>query len=142
MSDCVFCAIVSGEAPASLVHRDEHTVAFLDIAPATRGHLLVVPRRHAARLADLDPEDGARMFRVAQRIAVALRGAPLDATGVNLFLADGEVAGQEVLHAHLHVLPRREGDGFRVSADFGEPGRDDLDDQAAAIRSALGSTWR
>lgn len=140
MSHCVFCAIASGEAPASLVHRDDRIVAFLDIAPATPGHLLVVPTRHATHLADLDPEDGARMFRVAQRIAVALRGAAHDAAGVNLFLADGEVAGQEVFHTHLHVLPRREGDGFRVSAGFREPARHELDEQAAAIRSALASS--
>ena len=81
----------------------------------------MVPKRHASDLAALDPDDGARMFGVAQRLAAALRASSLEPEGVNLFLADGEVAGQEVFHAHLHVLPRRTGDGFGVRADFRHP---------------------
>lgn len=136
--ECVFCAIVAGEAPASHVYGDDHVIAFMDIAPATPGHVLVVPRAHAPYLRDLDPDDGARMFRVAQRIAQALRDSSIPTAGINLFLADGEVAQQEVFHAHLHVVPRTRGDGFRVEAEFGRPERDLLDAQATAIRQALG----
>jgi diadenosine tetraphosphate (Ap4A) HIT family hydrolase len=129
--DCVFCSIVAGDLPASRVYDDDRVLAFADIRPATTGHLLVVPKRHAAGLATLDPEDGARMFQVAQRLAAALRASSIEPEGVNLFLADGEVAGQEVFHAHLHVLPRRAGDGFG--------GRDELDRVAGLVREALDS---
>ena len=138
-TECVFCAIVAGTAEASIVHSDEHVVAFMDIRPVVPGHLLVVPRRHAVGLADLDPEDGARVFRVAQRLARALRDSALRDSGlrcdgVNLFLADGVAAGQEVFHVHLHVLPRHPGDGFRLQFDAKFPPRTELDEHARLIR--------
>ncbi len=136
-SDCVFCGIVAGRLDASRVFENDTVLAFLDIAPATPGHLLVVPKAHAANLAELDPETGAQMFRVGQRMAAALRDSDLRCEGVNLFLADGEVAGQEVSHAHLHVLPRFEGDGFRLHAEFTHPSRDELQAQATALRAVL-----
>jgi diadenosine tetraphosphate (Ap4A) HIT family hydrolase len=136
-SDCIFCSIVAGESPSTPLYDDERVLAFMDINPATPGHLLVVPRRHATYLADLDPADGAAMFTAGQRLAAAVRAA-MQAGGVNLFLADGEVAGQEVFHAHLHVLPRRAGDGFGVRADFQHPERTVLEEQASVIRDALG----
>lgn len=140
MASCVFCAIVAGEAPASVVHRDDLVWAFLDIAPLVPGHTLVVPVAHAEGLGDLDPAAGGRMFRVAQRVAGALRGVEPGLGGVNLFLADGRGAGQEVMHAHLHVLPRRRGDGVRI--DLGivhrrHPDRAELDETADRLRTAL-----
>ena len=135
--DCVFCAIVAGDLPASRVYDDELVLGFMDLNPATPGHLLVVPKRHAADLAGLDPDDGAHMFRVAQRLAAAVRASAVAPEGINLFLADGEVAGQEVFHAHLHVVPRRRGDGFGVRAVFGSPSREELDRHAREIRTAL-----
>jgi histidine triad (HIT) family protein len=138
-ASCIFCDIVAGAAPASVVHRDDLCLAFMDIRPITPGHLLVVPLAHAAYLADLDPPVGARLFTVAQRLAAGLRLSGLRADGVNFFLADGEAAGQEVFHLHLHLFPRFEGDGFglRFSPDYGQPvGRDRLDREAAAIASA------
>ncbi|MFL5910571.1 MAG: HIT family protein [Gaiellaceae bacterium] len=130
---CVFCEIVAGHAPASIVFEDERTVTFLDHQPVSTGHMLVVPRRHAASLVELDPDDGAQLFRVGMRGAAALR-----ADGVNLYLADGEVAGQEVFHVHLHVIPRRAGDGlgFRHGADFSVRERAELDETAMALREA------
>jgi diadenosine tetraphosphate (Ap4A) HIT family hydrolase len=136
--ECVFCAVVAGDLPASQVYDDERVLAFADLHPATTGHLLVVPKRHAPDLAALEPEDGARMFQVAQRLAAALRASSIEPEGVNLFLADGAVAGQEVLHAHLHVLPRRTGDGFGIRADFASPSREELDRVAGLVRAALG----
>ena len=133
---CVFCDIVAGHAPASIVFQDERTITFLDHRPVTPGHMLVVPRRHAAFLADLDPEDGAQLFRVGQRGAAALRASSLRCEGVNFHLADGEVAGQEVFHVHLHVLPRFTGDGFglRFPPDYRIRERAELDEAAAAVR--------
>jgi histidine triad (HIT) family protein len=134
VSDCLFCGIVAGELEASRVDEDERTVSFLDIRPIAPGHTLVVPRKHAARLAELDPDDGAALFRTGQRLAAALR-----AEGVNFFLADGEAAGQEVFHVHLHVVPRAPGDGFglRFPPGYRIRGRAELDAEAERIRSAL-----
>jgi diadenosine tetraphosphate (Ap4A) HIT family hydrolase len=133
---CVFCDIVAGHAPASILFQDERTITFLDHRPVTPGHMLVVPRRHAAFLADLDPEDGAQLFRVGLRGAAALRASSLRCEGVNFHLADGEVAGQEVFHVHLHVLPRFTGDGFglRFPPDYRIRERAELDEAAAAVR--------
>ena len=140
MGSCIFCDILAGELPSSIVYQDEICSAFLDIQPVNPGHLLVIPNEHAAGLSDLDPEVGAHVFTVAQRIAGALRDSGLRCEGVNLFAADGAAAGQEVFHVHLHVIPRFRGDGFgfRFGPKYGQrPPRSDLDDLAARIRSAL-----
>ncbi|WFR72280.1 HIT family protein [Prescottella defluvii] len=138
MSHCVFCAIIAGESEASIVYDDEHTIAFMDIRPFTPGHLLVVPKTHAANLAALDPADGGRLFQVGQRMAAALRESTVAADGINFFLADGAAAGQEVFHVHLHVVPRTVGDGFGLRGRPGTPPRADLDYLAGSIRGRLG----
>ena len=136
--ECVFCRIVAGELDASVVHEDERTLAFLDIQPLTSGHLLVVPRQHATSLAELDPHDGAELFRVAQRAAAALRHSVLRCEGVNFFLADGVAAGQDVFHVHLHVFARFPGDGFglQLPPDHSIRPREELDATALALRRA------
>jgi histidine triad (HIT) family protein len=138
MNECLFCRLMSGQAEVSVVYEDERTVTFMDIQPVVRGHVLVVPRRHAAYLADLDVEDGAQLFRVGQLAAAALRASDLRCEGVNFFLADGEAAGQDVFHVHLHVFPRHEGDGFelRFSPDYSMRPRDELDQAARALTHA------
>jgi histidine triad (HIT) family protein len=109
---CIFCDILSGKIPASFVYRDERVAAFMDIQPVNIGHVLVVPISHAVGMEDLKEEDGAAVFLAAQRVARALKKSDLRCEGVNLFLADGEAAMQEVFHVHLHVFPRFAGDGF------------------------------
>jgi histidine triad (HIT) family protein len=134
---CVFCGIIAGDQPASFVYSDGGVVAFLDVRPVTPGHLLVVPRVHAELLADLPEATAPELFGAALRLQRALRGSGLRCDGVNLFLADGEAAGQEVAHVHLHVVPRFPGDGFRIDGDWSRsPSRAELDAQAAAIRGA------
>jgi histidine triad (HIT) family protein len=108
----------------------------MDLASANPGHLLVVPRAHASSLADLDEETGAHLFVVAMRMADALRASGLRCEGINVVLADGAAAGQEVFHAYLHVIPRWDGDEFRVEAEWSWPERSELDAAAAAIRAA------
>lgn len=140
MSDCVFCGILAGNLPSSAVFRDDVCCAFLDIRPVNPGHVLVVPIAHAGCLAELDADVGAHVFKVGQRMAAALRGSGLRCEGVNLFLADGAVAGQEVFHVHLHVIPRYAGDGFglRFGPGYGAmPARGELDGVADRIRRAL-----
>lgn len=137
--DCIFCAIVSGDAEASFVYQDDLVVSFLDTRPVTAGHLLVVPRDHMPQLADITEDVGARMFSVALRLAQALRDSGLPCEGINLFHADGEVAFQEVFHSHLHVIPRHSGDSFKISADWRDsPERAELETQATLICRALG----
>jgi diadenosine tetraphosphate (Ap4A) HIT family hydrolase len=134
--ECVFCRILDGRSPASLVAADEHAVAFMDLQPAVPGHLLVIPRAHASGLAELDDADGAAVWALGARIARRLRAAGL-AEGVNFLLADGVAAGQEVWHVHLHVLPRHRGDGMGFTADWQTPERAELDAAAARVRAAL-----
>ena len=139
-TDCIFCKILDGSLEASVVYRDERCTAFLDIQPVNPGHLLIVPNVHASYLADLDADDGAQMFRVAQKLGAALRRSGVRCEGVNLFLADGEAAMQEVFHVHLHVFPRYDGDGFGLR--FGPnymnlPPRSELHMVAEAVRSVL-----
>ena len=136
---CVFCRILAGELPGTFVYRDDRCAAFMDIKPVTPGHLLVIPLNHATHLADLDPAAAAHLMEVGHRLAGALRGSGLRCEGVNFFLADGEAAGQEVFHVHLHVLPRFQGDGFglRFGPDYVERPRADLERSAGSIRGAI-----
>ena len=134
-ADCEFCDIIAGRGPASVVHSDESVLVLLDIRPLNTGHLLVIPRAHASYLADLDPAVGGHVFAVAQRMAAALRRSGVPCEGVNLFLADGEAAFQEVFHVHLHVIPRTVGDGFRIKARWRRPSRAELDATAERVRA-------
>lgn len=113
-SDCIICKLLLGELEVSMVYQDDCCSAFMDIQPVNPGHVLVVPNRHAPNLASLNEEEGAQIFRVAQRLAKVLRSGIVRCEGINFFLADGEAAGQEVFHVHLHVFPRYVDDGFRL----------------------------
>ena len=137
---CIFCRIADHELPASIIYEDDRTMVFLDIQPINPGHLLVIPKKHADSLRDLPAEDAAQIMQVGQLMDQALRKSNLRCEGVNLFLADGRAAGQEVHHVHLHVFPRFRGDGFELSYDpemHKQPGRHQLDNNAMEIRKAL-----
>jgi len=140
MDDCIFCRIIKGVEPASIVYSDDKVLAFMDITPVNPGHLLVIPKAHAAQLLELDPEIGAHMFKVAMSIVEALRHSGIKCEGVNLFLADGEAAFQDIFHVHLHVIPRFSGDGFglKLGPEYGiRPDRKELDEIAGKIRTAM-----
>jgi len=109
--DCIFCRIVAGELPAVRLYEDDHVLSFLDIRPLRPGHALVIPKAHCTDLRDCPPELGGALLAGVQRVAAAVCEAT-GTGGFNLFNANGEVAGQEVFHLHLHILPRLEGDGF------------------------------
>src|SRR5687767_7598630 len=123
--DCLFCGIVAGDIPSARVDEDERTVAFMDISPATRGHLLVVPREHAKDLSEIAPEDLEACARMAQRLARRVQER-LGADGVNLLNSCGEAAWQTVLHFHLHVIPRYAGDPLRLPWVPGPGDRDEI----------------
>ena len=140
MDSCIFCDILASKLPASIVYQDEVCTAFMDIQPVNEGHLLVVPNEHAAHLANLEPKTGSHMFAVAQRIAQAVRESGVRCQGINLFVADGAPAGQEVFHVHIHIIPRYRGDGFgfRFGPSYGQrPARTELDRVAEQVREAL-----
>jgi histidine triad (HIT) family protein len=133
---CVFCAITAGDAPAIRIYEDDNYLAILDIRPFTRGHTLVIPKRHTVDLTDTPPETLAGMAAIGQRIARAARSTEL-ADATNIGINDGRAAFQSVFHIHLHVLPRRDGD--KLSVAKGMLLRRDPDREATAriLRDAL-----
>lgn len=114
---CVFCAVVAGDAPAVRIFEDDDYLAFLDIRPFTRGHTLVIPKRHFVDLTDTPAPTLAGMVAVGQRVARAARASGLHADGNNLAINDGTAAFQSVFHIHLHVVPRR-GVGLGAKLSF------------------------
>jgi histidine triad (HIT) family protein len=132
--DCLFCKIVAGEIPATIVAEDERTIAFMDINPATRGHALVVPREHAADVFAIDPADLQAVAASAQRIAQRAR-EKLGAAGVNLLNSSGAAAWQTVFHFHLHVIPRYDGDPLRLPWIPAPGDMDDIKAAAEQLRS-------
>jgi histidine triad (HIT) family protein len=133
--DCLFCKIVAGDLPATLVREDEWTVAFMDINPATRGHLLVVPREHSTNLLEIGREDLAACAAAAQALA-ALVSERLGADGVNVLNSCGRAAWQTVSHFHLHVIPRYAGDPLRLPWTPGPGDRDEIAATAAELTRA------
>jgi histidine triad (HIT) family protein len=139
VTDCVFCAIASGDLPAEIVLADEVVVAFLDRRPLFKGHVLVIPREHYETLADLPPDLVGPLFTGVQRVSAALPAA-LGAQGT--FVALNNVVSQSVPHVHVHVVPRTRGDGLR---GFFWPRQKYADDAEAAayaqrIRDALAAS--
>jgi histidine triad (HIT) family protein len=111
--DCIFCKIVAGELPGQIVEKDERTIAFMDIAPATRGHLLVVPRAHTRNLLEISSEDLGATIATAQRMAERVNER-LQPAGINLINSCGSAAWQTVFHFHVHVIPRYEDDPLKL----------------------------
>jgi histidine triad (HIT) family protein len=142
MPTCIFCDILADRAPANFVYRDEVCGAFMDIRPVNPGHVLVVPRAHAVLLPELDLESVGHIFKVAHLVDTALRTSGIKCEGVNLFLADGRAAGQDVMHVHLHVFPRFLGDGHHLRfspAYFTQTPPAELEKNAEMIRNQMGS---
>ena len=111
--DCIFCKILEGELPATVIDEDEHTIAIMDINPATRGHALVIPRSHSRDLLEIDADDLRAVSTAAQRLAGTIKQR-LGADGINLINSCGQRAWQTVFHFHLHVIPRYEGDQMQL----------------------------
>jgi len=135
--ECIFCDIAAGEHRASVVFEDETVVVFMDRYPVTRGHVLVVPRKHVVGLEDIDDATSAHVWSVGHDMARALRRSSLPCEGINVFLCDGEAAFQTVFHFHLHVIPRYAGDGWDITTETTERERPLLDGDAQVIRAAV-----
>jgi histidine triad (HIT) family protein len=137
MEQCVFCAIVAGQAPAIRIYEDDDYLAILDIRPFTRGHTLVIPKRHSVDLTDTRPETCADLVRIGQRIAKAARRSGLHADGNNVVINDGKAAFQTVLHIHLHVLPRQSGDKLSFAKGMLLRRDPDREETGRILREAL-----
>ena len=135
--DCLFCGIVAGDVPAQIVDSDEHTVAFMDINPATRGHALVVPRTHAADLFEISDDDLGRTMLAARRLARRMRTA-LEPDGFNILNSCGATAWQTIFHFHLHVVPRYEDDPLELPWVPEEGDADEIAAVAEKIRVSDG----
>jgi histidine triad (HIT) family protein len=137
---CIFCEIAAGRIPAQVVYQDDQCLAFMDLMPITKGHVLVIPKAHAENIWELSHAAAAAMLPAAQKIAAALRNSGLPCEGVNLHMANGQVAGQSVFHAHIHVVPRASGDGFGLKFPPGygaEADKDELSATAQLIQRSL-----
>ena len=136
MSDCVFCRIVARQIPATVVHEDADTLAFMDIGQVNPGHVLVACKAHVENVYGLQEAQAAAVFTVAARLARAIRAA-FDPPGLSIYQANGKPAGQTVFHFHLHVLPRHEADGMQLTWPVRNPPREKLEEYAAQIRAQL-----
>lgn len=112
--DCIFCKIANGEIPSRTLYEDEMFRVILDLAPATKGHALILPKDHAADLFDLPEEIAARVLVLSKKMAGVMK-EKLDCSGLNLMQNNGEAAGQTVKHFHMHLIPRYEGDGQEIT---------------------------
>jgi len=137
MSDCVFCKIVARQIPATVVHEDAETLAFMDIGQVNPGHVLVACKAHVENVYGLQDAQAAAVFRVAAKVARAIRAA-FDPPGLSIYQANGKPAGQTVFHFHLHVLPRHDADGMQLVWPVKNPPREKLAEYAALIRAQLG----
>ena len=137
MSDCVFCKIVARQIPATVVHEDAETLAFMDIGQVNPGHVLVACKAHVENVYGLSDAQAAAVFRAVAKVAKAVRAA-FDPPGLSIYQANGRPAGQTVFHLHLHVLPRHDADGMQLTWPVKNPPREKLEEYAARIRARLG----
>lgn len=134
MSDCLFCKIIAGQIPCHKIFESDRVLAFLDIGPVSTGHALVIPKQHAENLASGSADDARALMEVIYELAPKIvRG--VGATGYNLGMNHGEVAGQDVMHTHLHIMPRKEGEPRAFVKQH--PAQDELAKVAEQIRAAL-----
>lgn len=127
MDDCVFCKISAGKMPASIVHEDAETIAFLDIHPIAPGHVLVMPRAHHATVTEIPPELLQKTALAVQKVARRTVRA-MEAEGFNLLVNNGRVSGQLIPHVHFHVIPRKAGDGVRYNWNPSSPSPQQLEE--------------
>lgn len=131
---CVFCKIIAGEIPSTAVYEDDDFKAILDVNPAARGHVIIVPKKHAANIFELEDEEAAKVFPIAKKIAAAIKKTN-GCDGINILQNNGEAAGQTVFHLHVHVVPRYYGDGVNIMWKPGET--PDLNEVAEEIKKNL-----
>jgi histidine triad (HIT) family protein len=132
--DCIFCSIIKGDIPSTRVDEDDHTIAFMDIHPWTRGHALVIPKKHTPNLYEIEPDELAAVANAAKRLALRMRDA-LECDGINLLNSTNPAAWQTVFHFHMHVIPRYEDDPLQLPVRPQEGDLDEIAQIAEKIRA-------
>ncbi|HDQ16926.1 MAG TPA: HIT family protein [Candidatus Vogelbacteria bacterium] len=135
--ECLFCQIASGQIPADKVYEDETWLAFLDIRPVNKGHLLLIPKEHYRNIFDLSDEALDKLGRPLAKLAQAVKKAS-QAEGVNIIMNNEPAAGQIIFHAHWHIVPRFSDDGHRHWAGRNDVSKDELAEMAEKIKGILG----
>jgi histidine triad (HIT) family protein len=130
--NCIFCKIIAGEIPSATVYEDEDFKAIMDISPAAKGHMILLPKKHSANLLELDDETAKKALLVARKLAKALK-EELGCDGINLLQNNGEAAGQTVFHFHIHLIPRYNGDQVNMTWTHGTY----AEGEAAAVAAAI-----
>ncbi len=136
MNNCIFCKIIAGEIPASTVYEDEDFKAIIDIFPAAKGHVIILPKKHCDNLYELDEDIAAKALSVAKKIAIAVK-EELDCDGINLVQNNGEAAGQTVFHFHMHVIPRYSSDKVQITWTQGTYEDGEANALASSIRAKI-----
>lgn len=124
--NCIFCKIANGEIPSNTIYEDEDFRAILDLAPATKGHALILPKEHFSNLFELPEEMASKVMILTKRLASQMKDR-LECDGFNIMQNNGEVAGQTVFHFHMHLIPRYQGDGQKIEWDKREPDPQELE---------------
>ncbi len=140
MPECIFCRIVRGTQASTKIFEDDNMIAFLDFKPITKGHILIIPKKHTELLTELEDNLAGGMIVLAKKIGKALRKSKLNCHAVNYIMSDGAEAGQRIFHVHMHVIPRYRGDGFGLrmpERDEDEEDEKKLERTAAKIRKVF-----
>ena len=136
MSDCIFCKIANGEIPSATVYEDKDFRVIMDISPASEGHMIILPKEHAANVFELSDEIASKIYVLAKKLAKALK-EELDCDGINILQNNGEAAGQTVFHLHMHVIPRYYSDDISIRWNQGESNSESLAEFAQNIGNRL-----
>ncbi|TAH73869.1 MAG: HIT family protein [Anaerolineaceae bacterium] len=136
MANCIFCKIISGDIPSSVLYEDEDFKAIMDISPASRGHVIILSKKHFENLFELEDNVAARVLIVARKLAIAMK-EELNCEGINLLQNNGEVAGQSVFHIHFHLIPRYKGDNVKVTWTPGKYAEGEASELAQIIANRI-----
>ena len=136
MDNCIFCKIVSGEIPSSKIYEDENVLSFLDVNPVNEGHSLIIPKKHFENIYDLPDEILCEIIKVSKKLSIKIKES-MGADGINVYMNNGITAGQQVPHAHIHIIPRLENDGFTYWHGKKSYSKEERNDAAEKISKAL-----
>ena len=136
MNDCIFCKIAKGEIPSATVYEDDDFRVIMDISPASEGHMIILPKEHAANVYELSDETASKIYVLAKKLATALKDE-LDCDGINILQNNGEAAGQTVFHLHMHIIPRYYSDDISIRWNQGKSDTDSLAELAKSIGQRL-----
>lgn len=139
-SKCIFCEILAGNLPVSMIYEDDKVAVFPPLEPVNPGHILIIPKKHAPYLKDLDEQTAMYIMKIAKKMTATVRKSKFKCEAVNIFIADGQAADQEVFHFHLHVIPRYKEDGFGLKYgknNFIKMSREEIDAVAEEIKKHL-----